>query len=120
MMDQMLDMLDAMSADEAGAPPPVQRVTDRGRAVWLIAGALVLIAASAAMVFARTVCVALLAALVVQQMLYFVRQRRMELKAPNAEIADEARPTPATINAFYGALAVTVFAAWLYWMGALT
>jgi Na+-transporting methylmalonyl-CoA/oxaloacetate decarboxylase gamma subunit len=119
MLDNLLDALDALQADHDGAPPSEKRETDRGRALWLIAGALVLIAAGAAMVFAHSVCLALLTLLVVQQMLYFVRQRRMELKAPNAEIAEEARPTAATTNAFFGALAVTVFAAWLYWMSAL-
>lgn len=118
-MDEMLDMLDALQADREGAPPPAKRDTDRGRALWLIAGALILIAAGAAMAFAHPACVALLSLLVLQQMIYFVRQRGMERKAPNAEIAEEARPTSATINAFFGALAVTIFAAWLYWMGAL-
>jgi len=118
-MDQVLDMLDALKAEEQDAPPPAKRETDGGRSWWLLSGAALVTLAGAAMAAAHGACVGLLAVLIAHQLLYFVRQRGREFKAPNAEIAAEARAQPATINAFFGALLVTVFAAWLFSRGAL-
>jgi hypothetical protein len=118
-MDQLLDVLDTYSAGE-GAPPAPARETDRGRQMWLLAGALFLIPTGILMVMANAWAIACLAIVIVHQMLYFVRQRRQELRAKTAEHADEARPAPATINGFFGALVLTVLAAWLGAEGALT
>ncbi len=119
-LDVMLDTLDAINAENEGAPAPPKRETDLGRQYWLLAGSLLLIPAGAAMALAHRLAVPLLAVVIVQQLFYFMRQRRRELAAANAEHADEARPAPATVNGFYSCLGVTLLAAWLSWRGALS
>jgi hypothetical protein len=52
-------------------------------------------------------------------MLYFIRQRRRELRA-SVEDAPGERPSRQTINAFFFSLIVAVLAGWLYWRGALS
>lgn len=119
-MDQLLDMMDALDADAKGQTQPAPRVTDMGRNWWLLSGAVLLVIAGAVMALAHRAAVPLLAAIILHQMFYFVRQRRRELDAPNAEQAEEARPQQSTINAFFTALGVTVLAAWLFAQGALS
>lgn len=92
---------------------------DRGRQWWILSGCILLILAGVAMICAHRLAVALLSVMVVHQLLYFARQRRRQLKAPNAATAEDARVEPSTLNGFYSALVVTIFAAWLYWQGAL-
>lgn len=118
-LDFMLDSLDALNAENEGAPAPPKRETDLGRQYWLLAGSLLLIPAGVAMALAHSWAVPLLAAIIVQQLFYFIRQRRRELAAQWPEHAEEARPTRATVNGFYSCLGLTVLAAWLYWRGAL-
>lgn len=119
MMDSMLDVLDRMRSAQEGRPAPAQRVTDTGRNWWLLAGAALLTLAAAAMIAGHVSALWLLVALVLQQMLYFVRQQRRALSAANDEHAREIRPQRATVNGFYGSLGATVLAAWLYGAGAL-
>ncbi len=119
MMDSMLDILDRINAENSDKPIPVERVTDNGRNWWLLAGSILLGLAGAAMLAAHVSALPLLVLLVLQQMLYFWRQRRRELAAPNEDQASEARPQRSTINGFFGSLLVTVLAAWLYFENAL-
>lgn len=118
-LTRMLENFDAEMNDRAPAPAPTVP-EDRGRPWWLFAGALITAAAGAAMLLAHALAVALLAAVIVHQLLYFVRQRRHELAAPNQQAAAEARPERSAVNGFFVALLLAVFAAWLYHEGALT
>lgn len=97
--------------------PPIE--PDNARNWWLFAGALLMAAAGAAMSLAHALAVPLLAAVIVHQLLYFIRQRRRELAASSAVEAAEARPARATINGFFSGLVMAVLAAWLYSVGAL-
>lgn len=119
MMDELLDTLDAYSAENEGRPAPEARVTDSGRMWWLFSGAFVLTLAGGAMMAAHRSAAVLLAFVLVHQMLYFVRQRRRELAAPNEDQASEARPAQATINGFLACIPVVLLAAWLFHRGAL-
>ncbi len=118
-MDQLLDMMDQISADNEGKPTPAPRVTDNARNWWLLTGCVMLVITGVFMALAHRAAVILLALVVLHQMAYFIRQRRRELDAPNAEQAEEARPQQSTINGFFTALAVTVLAAGLYYRDAL-
>lgn len=92
---------------------------DIARNWWVFSGAVLLIFAGAAMLLAHASAVLLLSAIIVHQMLYFLRQRRRELAAPSPEDAEEARPQRATVNGFFSGLVMAVLAAWLYYEGAL-
>lgn len=105
---------------EPEKPRPAPALTeDVGRSWWLFAGAILTAVSGVAMLIGHRAAVPLLALLVVQQMLYFIRQRRAELRASSRADAEEARPTQATINGFVTALLLAVLAAWLGWQGAL-
>lgn len=124
-LDKALREIEEVSdavAREAGEPAPARpRVPeDRARNVWLAAGGALTLAAGVAMLLASRFAVPLLALLVVQQLFYFMRQRRRELRAATPEEALDARPTAQTRSGFYYSLVLTVLAAWLGWQGALT
>ncbi|MBL8559653.1 MAG: hypothetical protein JNM47_13075 [Hyphomonadaceae bacterium] len=122
-LDKALREIEAANdslAREAGEAAPVRAAEDRGRNVWLAAGGALTLAAGAAMLLASRFAVPLLALLVVQQLFYFMRQRRRELRAATPEEALDARPTAQTRSGFYYSLVLTVLAAWLGWQGALT
>jgi hypothetical protein len=92
---------------------------DHGRARWMAVGGVLTVLTGAAMLLALKLSVALLAALILHQMLYFIRQRRRELAARNAADAEEAQPSIQTRNAFIFSLGVAVLAAWLLYRGQL-
>jgi hypothetical protein len=117
-LDPMIATLEQM-AREMGAPPGKEEIdVDNGRERWMAAGAVVLMLAGVAMGLGHRAAVWLLAAVIVHQLLYFVRQRRRELRA-SAQDAFMERPSSQTINAFFFSLVMAVLAAWLYWRGAL-
>lgn len=120
-MNELSRTIAAFQAEmEPEKPKPAPAVTDDvSRSWWLFAGGLITAAAGAAMLIGHRAAIALLALLVAQQMLYFIRQRRVELRAATRDDAEEARPTQATINGFATALLLAVLAAWLGWQGAL-
>jgi hypothetical protein len=118
----MIETLDKMTDEFAdpGAPPKREREPeDKGRDHWLMAGSVLLIICGAAMAVGHRVAVPLLLALIIQQMSYFVRQRRRELAAKTEEGAAEARPTRQTVNGFFTSLVMATLAAWLYYEGKL-
>lgn len=118
-LDPMIETLDRM-AREMGAPDSGKPLDiDNGRERWMAAGAVILILAGLAMGLGHRASIVLLAALIVQQLLYFLRQRRRELRASPAEAFAE-RPSRETVNAFFFSLIIAVLAAWLYWRGALS
>lgn len=118
-LDELMDTLDAYAAENEGRAAPQTRVSDNGRNWWLLSGAFVLTLAGGAMMAAHRSAAVLLALILVHQMLYFVRQRRRELIAPNEDQASEARPARATINGFLSSIPVVLLAAWLFHRGAL-
>jgi hypothetical protein len=120
-MRRLGQALESLSADMGGENAEVRELaeTDRGQVWWLFVGALITAMAGAAMLLAHRSAVPLLAAIILHQMLYFVRQRRRELAAKTPEAAAEARPDPSTVNGFFSALVMAVLAAWLLHEGAL-
>lgn len=118
-MNEFARVAEEFKADvEERAPqPPLKE--DGGRSWWIFAGALLLAIAGVAMLLAHWSAVPLLAAIIVHQLLYFIRQRRRELRASTPDAAEEARPNRATINGFFGGLIMAVLAAWLYYEDAL-
>jgi hypothetical protein len=116
-LDRALTEIERMSAAFEGKPQ--RPAEDTGRTWWLIAGAALTLAAGVAMALGLRLSVPLLALLLLQQILYFVRQRGRERAATTPEDAAEARPTQATRNGFYSCCAHTILAAWLDWRGAL-
>lgn len=118
-LDPLIEKLDRM-AREMGAPDSGKPLDiDNSRERWMAAGAFILILAGVAMGLGHRASVLLLAAVIVHQLLYFIRQRRRELRA-SAEAALGERPSRQTINAFFFSLIVAVLAGWLYWRGALS
>jgi hypothetical protein len=118
-LDPMIEKLDRM-AREMGAPDSGKPLDiDNGRERWMAAGAVILILAGIAMGLGHRTSVLLLAAAIIHQMLYFIRQRRRELRS-SVEDAPDERPSRQTINAFFFSLIVAVLAGWLYWRGALS
>ena len=67
----------------------------------------------------QAVALWLLAAIIIHQLMYFIRQHRRERAAVSAEAKHEARVNRRTINGFYSALIMAVLAAWLYHQDAL-
>lgn len=119
-MNKLTQTIEAFNAETEGrAPRAAPLDEDPNRNWWLFAGAVITALAGLAMIFAHRLAVPLIAAIIVHQMLYFIRQRRRERAAISAEAKHEARVNRATINGFYGALVMAVLAAWLYWMDAL-
>ena len=117
-LDPMIATLEKM-AEDMGAPPEKAKVdVDNGRERWMAVGGVLTLAAGVAMLLGHRLAVPLLAALIVQQILYFIRQRRRELRASPADAAME-RPTQQTVNGFYTSLLAALLAAWLYWRGQL-
>lgn len=117
-IDKAIEKLEQMAA-EFGEAPPAREPEDRGREAWMIAGLVLLFAAGVAMALAHRLAVPLLAALIVQQLGYFIRQRRRELKAETAEEAAQARPERTTVNGFFTSLIMATLAAWLFHEGKL-
>jgi hypothetical protein len=118
-LDPMIEALEKM-AEEMGSPPDKAKIDiDNGRERWLAAGAVLTLAAGAAMAVGSRFAAPLAAALIVQQLLYFVRQRRRELRAPNPAAAAQERPSREAVNGFYTTLLGAVLAAWLLWRGKL-
>ncbi len=119
-LDPMIEALDQM-AKEMGAPDSGKKLDiDNGRERWMAAGGVIMLAAGVAMGLGHRLAAPLLAALIVQQLLYFIRQRRRELNAADAGDALHERPSRQTVNAFFFSLFVSVLAGWLYWRGALS
>lgn len=118
-MDRLAKTIEEFSAEVEGRAPKPPEDEDRGREWWLFAGAVTTALAGAAMLIGHRLAVPALALIIVHQLLYFIRQRRRELRAATPEAAAEARPTPQTINGFFSALLMAVLAAWLYAQGAL-
>ena len=118
-LDPMIEALDRMSAESGGEERAPPEPDDKGREHWMLAGALLTLAAGVAMIIAHRVAVAILAALIIQQVLYFIRQRRRELIARTPAQAEHERPTKETVNGFYTSLGMAALAAWLYGAGAL-
>lgn len=116
-LDTMIETLDRMAQEMGSAAKPLD--VDNNRERWLAAGGVVMLAAGVAMGLAHRLAVPLLAALIVQQLLYFLRQRRRELRAADQSDAVLERPSRQTVNAFFFSLIMAVLAAWLYWRGAL-
>jgi hypothetical protein len=117
-LDPMIEKLEQM-AREMGAPEGEKKFdVDNGRERWMAAGAVTLILAGIAMGLGHRAAVLLLAIVIVHQLLYFVRQRRRELRASPGDASLE-RPSSQTINAFFFSLIMAVLAAWLYWRGVL-
>jgi uncharacterized membrane protein YphA (DoxX/SURF4 family) len=122
-MDRAISELDRMSeelAAESGAPAGASTPNDSGRTWWMVAGGVLLLAAGVAMALGLRVSVIALGALVVQQLAYFVRQRRRELAARSDEEAEDERPAQSTRNGFLFCLVLFVLAAWLERSGVLT
>jgi MFS family permease len=121
LLDKALASLEGMNAELDGEEPAAKPIADdRGRRLWMYAGALLTALSGLAMVLAHSVAVWLLAALVLQQMGYFIRQRLRERAATSPQEAEDARPTRETQNAFVGSLGLLVLAGWLQANGALT
>jgi hypothetical protein len=119
-MNKLTQTIEEFNAETEGrAPRAAPLDEDVNRSWWLFAGAVITAAAGFAMIFAHRLAVPLLAAIIVHQMLYFIRQRRRERAAISAEAKHEARVNRATINGFFGALVMAVLAAWLYYQDAL-
>jgi hypothetical protein len=119
-INEFARVAEEFTADVEGREPrPPALNEDGGRSWWLFAGSLLLAIAGVAMLLPHWSAVPLLAAIIVHQLVYFIRQRRRELKAATPDAAVEARPNRATINGFFGGLIMAVLAAWLYYEGAL-
>jgi hypothetical protein len=118
-MDAFYAAAESLQAENEGrAPGPVEK-DDTRRTWWLFAGAALTAVTGFAMLLGHRLAPFLLGLLIAQQLLYFIRQRRRELNAASEDLRAEERPNRATINGFYGALAMGVLAAWLEWQGAL-
>jgi hypothetical protein len=118
-MDAFYAAAESLQAEREGrAEAPIEK-DDTRRSWWLFAGAALTALAGLTMLLGHRLAPFLLALLIAQQLLYFIRQRRRELSATSEDIRAEERPNRATINGFYGALAMGVLAAWLEWQGAL-
>jgi hypothetical protein len=117
-LDPMIEQLELM-AREMGAPPGAEKIdVDNNRERWMAVGAVALILAGIAMGLGHHAAVWLLAVVIVHQLLYFIRQRRRELRASSQDAYTE-RPSRETINAFFFSLIMAVLAGWLSWRGAL-
>jgi Flp pilus assembly protein TadB len=122
-IDRALDTLDRMTAElaaDAGEPPKPSTPNDAGRTWWMVAGGVLLLVAGVTMLLGLRVSVIALGVLVLHQLAYFVRQRRLELAAATPEDALDARPTQATRNGFFFCLILFVIAAWLERSGVLS
>jgi hypothetical protein len=118
-MDAFYAAAEDMQAEREGRAPAPLEDDDTARSWWLFAGSVLTAVAGFAMLLGHQLAPLLLALLIAQQILYFIRQRRHELSATSEDLRVEARPNRATVNGFYGALAMGVLAAWLEWQGAL-
>lgn len=118
-MNRLTQTLEEFNAETEGRAPRAEPADDNARNWWLFTGAVITALAGAAMIFAHRLAVLLLAAIIVHQLLYFVRQQRRERAAISAEAKHEARVDRRTINGFYSALIMAVLAAWLYHQDAL-
>ena len=116
-MQRVTKMLENWDGDNSRYPDADE--VDNGRNWWLFAGCVLTAMAGLAMLLGHAASVGLLAAVIVHQLFYFVRQRRRELAAKTPADAEEARPQRSTINGFFGALIMAVLAAWLFHEGAL-
>ncbi|HWA21856.1 MAG TPA: hypothetical protein VG735_05615 [Caulobacterales bacterium] len=118
-LDPMIEKLDRM-AREMGAPDSGKPLDiDNNRERWMAVGAIFLMLAGIAMGLGHRAAIPLLAAVIMHQLLYFIRQRRRELRV-SVEDAPGEQPSRQTINAFFFSLIVVVLAGWLYWRGALS
>jgi hypothetical protein len=118
-MDAFYAAAESLQAEHEGRAPAQLEKDDVARSWWLFGGALMTALAGAAMLLGHRLAPLILSLLIAQQLLYFIRQRRRELRAATPDDAAEARPNRATIHGFYGALGLAVLAAWLGWKGAL-
>lgn len=100
-----------------GAPLP--SADDPGRQGWRLASALMVMFAGAAMVALDEAAPAILAALLVQQIFYLVRQRIAEMDRARASDAVMQRPSVLTVRVFLLTSACALGAAVLQVFGAL-
>lgn len=91
-----------------------QRRDDAARRGWIAGQAVVLAATGIAMVLMHPFASWMVALLVLGQGVYFIWREYTARRAPNAEAAAHARPTPATVNAGWVSLVVAM----LVWMAA--
>ncbi len=106
--------IDAMFAPARRAEDTALPRADTGRSWWLFTGAVLTAAAGLAMLAAHALAGPLLAAIVIHQLLYFMRQRRRELRAKSDAEASDARPAPDTVNGYFIVVCLALLTAWLY------
>jgi hypothetical protein len=126
-LDPMIAALEKAAEDlreQAGEPPvepkKKQPLVDNARERWLVVGALMTIVSGVAMAAGHRSAMFLLAATILHQLLYFVRQFRREKAAPDEVSAVQERPSTETVNGFYATIILTMLTAWLYYRGALS
>jgi hypothetical protein len=124
-LDPMIAALEKAAGDlreQAGEPPTSKKTIDidNGRERWMAFGAVLTLASGVAMALGHRSALFILAANIAQQLFYFMRQRRREKAAPDAQTAAEERPSTETVNGFYATIILTMLTAWLYWRRALS
>jgi len=85
-----------------------QERDDTARRGWIAGQAVVLIATALAMMMLHSFAAGLAALLVLGQGVYFIWREWTARRAPTAELAAHARPTPATVNAGWVSFAVAM------------
>ncbi len=98
------------------ALPGAEDETRRG---WRLANALMYMFAGAAMAARDEAAAPILAALIVQQTFYLVRQRQAELAVARADAQAKERPSRLTVRLFVVTTFLALLAAWLAGAGAL-
>lgn len=88
---------------------------DAARRGWIAGQAIVLAATAIAMVLLHPLASGLAALLVLGQGVYFIWRETTARRAPDADLADHARPTAATVNAAWVSLGI----ACLVWIAAI-
>lgn len=113
-LDDTIDALEAAlrPADEP-APEP-----DPGRAHWLVFGGVLTVIAGIALAAGSGAAVWTQAALVAHQVLYLARQNARARRAPGTSAAEDALPTPATMNAAIASAVVLLAVLWAVRAGA--
>lgn len=86
---------------------------DEGRRGWRLANALMYMFAGAAMSARDEAAAPILAALIVQQTFYLLRQRAAELNAARPESQAKERPSRLTVRLFVVTAVCAVLSAWL-------
>jgi hypothetical protein len=116
-MDRMVSIIEHWGAERSDEEHDAAE--DHGRSWWLWAGGVITAICGVSMLLAHRFTPLLLALLIVHQLLYFIRQRRREVRALTPEDAQDARPNQQTVNGFFSAVFMALLAAWLGARGAL-